>query len=155
MNEIAPRPHNSGHYTIEACVTSQFEQHVRAILGLPLGDPSLKVNAAGMLNVLGQSTMELTMAPIERALTLPGASAHWYGKSEIRPRRKLGHITVVGSSTQEVASKLQELQGIPSKPGMFNKETSQYVVANTIYTHTHTQERLLELLWVAIRTCQK
>jgi len=84
INEIAPRPHNSGHYTIECCATSQFEQHLRAILGLPLGDTSLIVNMAVMINVLGtgENELEKTMAPINVALSIPGACIHWYNKKK-------------------------------------------------------------------------
>lgn len=108
INEIAPRPHNSGHYTIEACVTSQFEQHVRAVVGLPLGDTSLKVGAAAMLNILGTGTdeWEATHLPIDRALTVAGASVHWYGKTAIRAQRKVGHITIVGETHEQVQERL-------------------------------------------------
>jgi phosphoribosylaminoimidazole carboxylase len=111
VNEIAPRPHNSGHYTIEACVTSQFEQHLRAILGLPLGDTALKVGAAAMLNVLGAGDGMLTEAlhPIERALAVPGASVHWYGKPAVRAQRKMGHITLVAPTPAELALRLAQL----------------------------------------------
>ena len=86
-NEIAPRVHNSGHWTIEGAVTSQFENHVRAILGLPLGDPSNR-GRAEMLNLIG------THPPISELLRDPRASVHLYGK-EPRPRRKLGHVTII------------------------------------------------------------
>jgi 5-(carboxyamino)imidazole ribonucleotide synthase len=87
VNELAPRPHNSGHWTIDACATSQFEQLVRAICGLPLGDPG-RIADAVMDNILGHD--------IERwpeLLADPGARLHLYGKSEVRPGRKLGHVT--------------------------------------------------------------
>ncbi|KZT00085.1 Phosphoribosylaminoimidazole carboxylase [Laetiporus sulphureus 93-53] len=81
LNEIAPRPHNSGHYTIEACDTSQYENHLRAILSLPLGSTALKVPSAVMLNLLGASdSMERIKAIAEYALSIPGASLHLYGK---------------------------------------------------------------------------
>jgi phosphoribosylaminoimidazole carboxylase len=111
VNEIAPRPHNSGHYTIEACVTSQFEQHLRAILGLPLGDTALKVGAAAMINVLGvgDDLLEQTLRPIERALAIPGAAIHWYGKSSVRAQRKMGHITLTAASVEALTPHLAEL----------------------------------------------
>jgi 5-(carboxyamino)imidazole ribonucleotide synthase len=98
VNEIAPRPHNSGHYTIEGCVTSQFEQFARAVLGLPLGDTTLR-GPAVMANILGPADAETRDAVLEGvpdALARPGVSLHWYGKRELRPLRKLGHVTAVG-----------------------------------------------------------
>ncbi|CAK9095155.1 Phosphoribosylaminoimidazole carboxylase (AIR carboxylase) (AIRC) [Durusdinium trenchii] len=87
LNEIAPRPHNTGHYTMEACGVDQFEQHLRAVLGLPLGDCHLRVGGAMMVNILGQgSTPELTaqtMAPLRCALRVPDAGIHWYGKVQL------------------------------------------------------------------------
>ena len=90
VNEIAPRVHNSGHWTIEGARTSQFEQHVRAICGLPLGDPSLIAGGASMDNLIGRD--------VERwaeLLAEPGAALHLYGKGEARPGRKMGHVTRV------------------------------------------------------------
>lgn len=114
INEIAPRPHNSGHYTIEACATSQFEQHVRAILGLPLGDPSLKVGAAAMINVLGagDGLLAETQRPLERALEVPGASIHWYGKTSVRAQRKMAHITIVAPDQATLAVRLAQLEDV-------------------------------------------
>ncbi|KAL5222000.1 hypothetical protein ABZP36_026713 [Zizania latifolia] len=113
LNEVAPRPHNSGHHTIEACYTSQYEQHLRAILGLPLGDPSMKAPAAIMYNILGENEGEagFTLAHqlIERALDIPGASVHWYAKPEMRKQRKMGHITIVGPSKFSVKARLDKL----------------------------------------------
>ncbi|KAJ6744389.1 hypothetical protein OIU79_030671 [Salix purpurea] len=87
LNEVAPRPHNSGHHTIEACYTSQFEQHLRAVLGLPLGDPSMKTPAAIMYNLLGEDEGEpgfhLAHQLIGRALNIQGASVHWYDKARL------------------------------------------------------------------------
>jgi phosphoribosylaminoimidazole carboxylase len=111
VNEIAPRPHNSGHYTIEACATSQFEQHLRAILGLPLGDTSLKVGAAAMVNLLGagDGLLEETLRPLDRALSIPGAAIHWYGKSTVRAQRKMGHITLTAPAMADLATCLAQL----------------------------------------------
>ncbi|GBG25421.1 Phosphoribosylaminoimidazole carboxylase [Hondaea fermentalgiana] len=107
-NEMAPRPHNSGHLTIEACVTSQFEQHLRAVSGLPLGDPSLRVGAAAMINILGAASEEETLEALRPALTVPGAKVHWYGKDS-RPGRKLGHITVTAPDMPELRRRLVQL----------------------------------------------
>lgn len=88
VNELAPRPHNSGHWSIEACQTSQFEQHIRAVCGLPLGATDLLAPAATMENLLGD---EIDQAP--QLLAEPGAHLHLYGKDEARPGRKMGHVT--------------------------------------------------------------
>ncbi len=113
LNEVAPRVHNSGHYTIDGCVTSQFENHVRATLGLPLGDTSLKVNHVIMLNILGEADgkrgEELAGELIDRALATPGCSVHWYDKSGVTKGRKIGHINIVGKSMQEARDRLGAL----------------------------------------------
>ncbi|GAB2221320.1 hypothetical protein Droror1_Dr00012495 [Drosera rotundifolia] len=113
LNEVAPRPHNSGHHTIEACFTSQFEQHLRAVLGLPLGDPSMKTSAAIMYNILGEDEGEQGFHQsdklIAQALSIPGLSVHWYDKPEMRKQRKMGHITIVGSSMPIVEGRLNSL----------------------------------------------
>ncbi|KAH8080107.1 AIR carboxylase-domain-containing protein [Filobasidium floriforme] len=110
INEIAPRPHNSGHHTIEACHTSQFENHLRAILSLPLGSTSLRVPAAGMVNLIGSSN---SMEPIDRAvrtaLGVTGASVHLYGKKECRKGRKVGHITVTGENDAVVRERMRTI----------------------------------------------
>ncbi|KAK8939068.1 hypothetical protein KSP39_PZI010926 [Platanthera zijinensis] len=106
LNEVAPRPHNSGHHTIESCYTSQYEQHLRAVIGLTLGDTSMKTPAAIMYNILGEDEGEkgfyLAHQLMKRALSVPGASIHWYGKPEMRKLRKMGHITIVGPSRKNV-----------------------------------------------------
>jgi 5-(carboxyamino)imidazole ribonucleotide synthase len=101
VNELAPRPHNSGHYSIEACVTSQFANHVRAVLGLPLGDPSMRSPAAVMFNILGTGGPLPTLADIGRSLAMPQTYCHIYGKFENRPGRKMGHVTALGSTLDE------------------------------------------------------
>ncbi len=95
VNELAPRPHNSGHYTIEGCATSQFEQHLRAVLGWPLGSPSLLAPAVVTVNVIGPADGSDPAGRIAAALAVPGAHIHLYAKSP-RPGRKLGHVTVCG-----------------------------------------------------------
>ncbi len=95
INELAPRPHNSGHYTIEACETSQFENHLRGILGLPLGSAEMRVPAAVMINLLGSRTAP-ARPRIGPALAVRGAHLHLYDKTEVRPGRKMGHVTCLG-----------------------------------------------------------
>lgn len=101
VNEIAPRVHNSGHLTIEACRTSQFEQHVRAITGLPLGRTDLVVPAAVMINILGERDGKVDVQGLEEALRQPQVSAHIYGKSPTKVERKMGHITATGNSVSQ------------------------------------------------------
>lgn len=115
INEIAPRPHNSGHYTIEACFTSQYENHLRAILSLPLGSTALKVPSTAMLNLTGHSSsMEEINATVQVALRVPGATVHLYGKSDCRKGRKMGHITLVADSDTELRTQLRPLlQSLP------------------------------------------
>ncbi|KAG6873604.1 phosphoribosylaminoimidazole carboxylase ade2 [Termitomyces sp. Mi166 len=125
VNEIAPRPHNSGHYTIEACETSQYENHLRAILNLPLGSTGLKVPSTVMLNLIGHSSsMEEISATVKVALTVPGASTHLYGKSECRKGRKMGHITVVADSDAQLRSRLRPL--LKSLPSSTTEEIDRY-----------------------------
>ncbi|MEM9926306.1 MAG: 5-(carboxyamino)imidazole ribonucleotide synthase [Cyanobacteria bacterium P01_D01_bin.50] len=94
VNEIAPRTHNSGHFSIEACLTSQFEQHLRAVCDLPLGDVAMKNACAIMVNLLGYETSKSDYINKRSKLAeIPGTHLHWYDKSESRPGRKLGHIT--------------------------------------------------------------
>lgn len=101
INELAMRPHNSGHWTIDGAVTSQFEQHLRAVLDLPLGETGLVGGAAVMKNFLGGANEDLYSAYPEAMSTDPGAKVHSYGKS-VRPGRKIGHINVIGQSPAEL-----------------------------------------------------
>jgi 5-(carboxyamino)imidazole ribonucleotide synthase len=98
VNEMAPRVHNSGHYTIEACACSQFENHVRAVLGLPLGSPAMRAPAAVMINLLGESAGPGAPRGLARALDVGGAHVHLYGKSRSARLRKMGHVTALGAS---------------------------------------------------------
>lgn len=101
MNEIAPRPHNSGHYTWEACATSQFEQQLRAVCGLPLGSPEL-LRPAAMVNLMGEDCgTGLGRPGAAAALAVPTAALHLYGKREARPGRKMGHLTALGSTAEQ------------------------------------------------------
>jgi len=103
INELAPRPHNSGHYTIEACPTSQFENHLRAILGLPLGATTLLAPAA-MVNLLGTNNREGGPSGLAEALAVPGANLHLYGKTLSRPSRKMGHLTALAPDRTAAAA---------------------------------------------------
>jgi len=113
LNEVAPRPHNSGHYTIEACPTSQYEQHLRAVMGWPLGDASLAVGCAVMLNILGEADGEegevAAHARMAAAYSTPGASVHWYGKHAVAKGRKVGHITLVAPDRASARARLAQI----------------------------------------------
>jgi 5-(carboxyamino)imidazole ribonucleotide synthase len=106
VNELAPRPHNSFHATERACVVSQFEQHVRAICNLPLGDTSV-ITPAAIVNLLGDLWAD-GPPPFERALALPGVGLHLYGKRGARPGRKMGHLSAIGSTPEEAVARAQE-----------------------------------------------
>ncbi len=108
VNELAPRPHNTGHYSIEGSETSQFENHVRAILDWPLGSPALRQPVAVMVNVLGrrEGTPPRTTG-LPRALNVDGVSPHIYGKPDVRPGRKMGHVTALGSDRPEVRKRAE------------------------------------------------
>lgn len=101
INELAPRVHNSGHYTIEACVCSQFENHVRAVMGWPPGSPALRAPAAVMVNLLGAAKGSGAPHGLAQALAIPGAHPHIYGKSVSAPGRKMGHVTALGKNLDE------------------------------------------------------
>lgn len=107
INEIAPRVHNSGHYTIEACQTSQFEQHVRAVCNLPLGSTKMKTPSAVMINILGDRIGPANPKGIDKAKGVDGVFVHIYGKFETRPERKMGHITALGKNLGEALKKAE------------------------------------------------
>lgn len=111
VNEIAPRPHNSGHYTIEACATSQFEQHIRAIAGFPLGSTELLIPAV-MVNILGEEGYEgrPDYENIDDVLAIPGASIHIYGKKITKPFRKMGHVTIVDRDMDKALEKAETIK---------------------------------------------
>lgn len=113
INEVAPRPHNSGHHTIEACYTSQFEQHVRVITGLPLGATTL-MKPAAMFNLLGEEGYggKPIYEGLAEALAIPGVSVHIYGKEKTFPLRKMGHVTIVGDSLNEVLDKMRKAKAL-------------------------------------------
>ena len=112
VNEVAPRPHNSGHQSIEASYTSQFEQHIRAILDLPLGNPDSKANGI-MVNLVGAEgyTGKVVYENMNTILAMDGVTPHIYGKKETRPFRKMGHVTIVHkdmSTARTIAQKVKE-----------------------------------------------
>ncbi len=113
INEVAPRPHNSGHHTIDSCHTSQFEQHIRAILDLPLGSTKLKTKGI-MINLLGHPdhTGPAYYDGLENALSIEGVNVHIYGKAQTKPYRKMGHISIIGDdilAMKEKAKKVKQL----------------------------------------------
>jgi 5-(carboxyamino)imidazole ribonucleotide synthase len=107
-NEMAPRVHNSGHWTIEGAVTSQFENHLRAVSGLPLGDTGT-LGFSAMLNLIGE------LPDSNELLTVPGAHLHLYGKS-LRPGRKVGHVTVRADSNEQLEQRLRQLPAFFHRP---------------------------------------
>ncbi len=106
VNELAPRPHNSGHFSIDACSTSQFEQQLRAVCGLPLGDVTL-FRPAAMANLLGEE-WSAGEPGWDEALAVPGVKLHLYGKTEPRPGRKMGHLCAVGDTVDEARARVIE-----------------------------------------------
>jgi 5-(carboxyamino)imidazole ribonucleotide synthase len=111
VNEVAPRPHNSGHYTIEACLCNQFENHIRAITGLPLGDTRL-LSPAAMVNLLGEGDGAARLLGLGEAYKDPKIHVHFYGKTESKAGRKMGHITAVDDTLEGAigrAEKAREL----------------------------------------------
>jgi len=111
LNEIAPRPHNSGHWTIEGCHTSQFEQHVRAVLGEPLGTTELR-DPAVSANILGdvEERQDAAMSGEDSVLSTGRAHLHWYGKREVYELRKMGHVTMTGDDRDTLLSEVRELR---------------------------------------------
>lgn len=111
VNEVAPRPHNSGHYSIEGSYTNQFEQHLRAILNLPLGETESKIGAV-MVNLVGAEghTGDVYYEKIEDIMALKGVTPHIYGKRETRPFRKMGHVTVVNSDLSEARNIAEQVK---------------------------------------------
>jgi 5-(carboxyamino)imidazole ribonucleotide synthase len=107
-NEIAPRPHNSGHYTIEACHTSQYENHIRAVANLPLGSADMRVPAAAMINLLGERGGSGVPDSVIDMLKVPGVTLHLYGKKECRKGRKMGHLTAVGDTIDQAFGRASE-----------------------------------------------
>ncbi|CAD7699550.1 unnamed protein product [Ostreobium quekettii] len=140
LNEIAPRPHNAGHYTMDACQTSQFEQHLRAVLGWPLSDPSMTYGCCVMYNIVGEDDgeegLKRAQALLARARGLRGAHVHWYGKEDVAKKLKIGHINIVAGTREEAREQLgaldpmaaHSLQATDVRQQMPNGHPSQAVV---------------------------
>ena len=113
VNEVAPRTHNSGHHTIEACVTDQFEQHIRAVLGLPLGSTE-QLRPAAMINLLGAPGYKGrgTINGMAAALAIPGVCLHLYGKASTSPFRKMGHVTVLDNDLDSARGKAERVRDL-------------------------------------------
>jgi 5-(carboxyamino)imidazole ribonucleotide synthase len=112
VNEVAPRTHNSGHHTIEANVTSQFEQHLRTVLNLPLGSTAPVHPVGAMVNIVGSADAQGTpdYQGIDIALATAGVHPHLYGKSQVKPFRKMGHVTITGASRDEVLGRMMRIR---------------------------------------------
>ncbi|MFD2640100.1 5-(carboxyamino)imidazole ribonucleotide synthase [Piscibacillus salipiscarius] len=104
INEVAPRPHNSGHYTLDACRTSQFEQHIRAITGMSLAETTLN-HPVVMMNVLGEHIPDV----VKRIPVVKNAKLHLYGKAEVKPKRKMGHVNFIGDHTKGLLQQIKDL----------------------------------------------
>lgn len=113
INEVAPRPHNSGHHTIESCITSQYEQYLRSLLDLPLADPGL-IMPSVMVNILGEPGYEgeAVYQGLRECLSIPGAKIHIYGKNITRPYRKMGHITIIDKDKNIALKKADQIKKI-------------------------------------------
>jgi len=126
INEVAPRPHNSGHHTIEACVTSQYQQHLRAVLGLPLGDPALRQPGV-MVNILGEEGKSgpVSYQGVDEVFDTPGAHLHLYGKAETRPFRKMGHLTVCTHDLDQAIAEARRLQSVVKATSLSREGSSR------------------------------
>jgi 5-(carboxyamino)imidazole ribonucleotide synthase len=111
VNELAPRPHNSGHFTIDACVTSQFEQQLRAVCGLPLGNPALLRPSAAMANLLGDLWADGAPDWAGMQAEFPDVKLHLYGKADAKPGRKMGHLTILGETAEAAAGTVHRARG--------------------------------------------
>jgi 5-(carboxyamino)imidazole ribonucleotide synthase len=112
VNEIAPRVHNSGHWTMEGAETDQFEQHIRAISGMPLGPVSMKTGAAVMVNILGERDGAASPQGITEAEKIKGVKVHIYGKMETRVKRKMGHLTAVADTLDEARTNAEAARAL-------------------------------------------
>ncbi|HEX9614400.1 MAG TPA: 5-(carboxyamino)imidazole ribonucleotide synthase, partial [Bacteroidota bacterium] len=113
VNELAPRPHNSGHFSLDACSFSQFEALVRTVCGLPVQRPRL-LTPCGMVNVLGKHLERMDFLKVQE---IPGSKIHLYGKKRLEPKRKMGHVTVVGSTWEEVEERIQLIERLIGETG--------------------------------------
>ena len=112
LNEIAPRPHNSGHHTMDSVITSQYEQLLRAVLNYPLGSVSINKPSV-MLNILGSEgfTGIARYEGLEECMGIDGVKVHLYGKKETRPNRKMGHLTILGNDLADALKKADQIKG--------------------------------------------
>ena len=110
LNESAPRPHNSAHYTIEGTLTSQFQNHVRSVFNLPLGDTQLTAPHIVMLNLLGTQAGEAKLQPMNEFLEVKNGHLHLYGKRSSKPGRKMGHFTMLGEDLGYIYQQLNQLK---------------------------------------------
>ncbi len=110
VNEMAPRPHNSGHYTIEGCVTSQYENHIRSVLGLPLGSAEMVKPYAVMINLLGKTNGAGVIKDYSKALNDPNVHLHIYGKKLSRVGRKMGHVTITGNGLKKILNEAKKAE---------------------------------------------
>jgi len=104
VNEIAPRVHNSGHYTMDACKTSQFEQHIRAITGMELGSVEMITPASSMINILGERAGPVDIQGLDEVTSMPQTFVHLYGKSPTKIDRKMGHVNVIGETLEQTTA---------------------------------------------------
>jgi len=113
VNEVAPRPHNSGHHSIEANITSQFQQHLRSVLNLPLGDTAVRTPAA-MINILGAEgfTGPAHYRNLDKLLSETGVYVHLYGKKMTRPSRKMGHLTIIDNDVNNLVERVDQLKDV-------------------------------------------
>ena len=134
INEIAPRPHNSGHHTMETCPISQYDAHLRAVLGLPIPHNGTRFmtpdTTAIMINILGGMQPHTHMLAVEEAMTISGARIHMYGKGNGRPGRKMGHVTVVAGSLQSAERQIEPLTSLIDKIRAERKQKLQAKLAS-------------------------
>ncbi len=106
VNEIAPRPHNSAHFTLDGCITSQFEQHIRAIAGFPLGSPEL-IMPTVMVNIIGEGNGNSKVLGLKEVLKIEGVKVHLYGKKYVKPARKMGHVNIIDKDINSAINKAE------------------------------------------------
>jgi len=123
VNELAPRPHNSGHFSLDACSISQFEALVRTVCGLPVPAPQI-LSPCAMVNLLGKHLQKIDLIAVQR---LEGVKVHLYGKRRIEPKRKMGHVTVMGKSREEVERIVQQIEEMIGEPPLVPVEEQQQV----------------------------
>ena len=123
VNEVAPRPHNSGHYTIEGCLCNQFENHIRAIAGLPLGRVGF-IGPTVMINLLGDSTGPARLVGLQEAYADPNVHVHFYGKTQSRPARKMGHITVRDDTVEDALRRAAAARALVKATGQLTVDGS-------------------------------